>query len=48
MKVTQLRSDGSENARFRWITVRGAEELVDDGRDIIQGLSQSQKTIPSR
>ena len=48
MKVTQLISEGSENARFRWMTVRGAEGLVDDGRDIIQGLSQKQKTLPSR
>ena len=48
MKVTQLRSEGSENARFRWITVRDAEELIDDGRDIIQGLSQNQKTLPCR
>ncbi|AFY96951.1 L-histidine N(alpha)-methyltransferase [Chamaesiphon minutus] len=48
MKVTQLKSEGSENARFRWITVTGAEELIDDGLDIIQGLSQSQKTLPSR
>jgi L-histidine Nalpha-methyltransferase len=48
MKVTQLKSEGNENARFRWITVTGAEELIDDGRDIIQGLSQNQKTLPSR
>ncbi len=39
MKVTQLRNDGSENSRFRWITVCAAGELADDGRDVIQGIS---------
>jgi L-histidine Nalpha-methyltransferase len=48
MKVTQLRNDGSENSRFRWITVCAGGELADDGRDVIEGLSQSQKTLPSR
>jgi L-histidine Nalpha-methyltransferase len=48
MKVTRLTSKDNENVRFRWISVGGAEELIEDGRDIIEGLSQKQKALPSR
>lgn len=48
MKVTQIASEQIENSRLRWIDCNPDEVLVDDDRDVIQGLSQKQKTLPCR
>ncbi len=38
----------NENHRFRWINFNPIAASIDDGRDVIQGLNQSQKTLPCR
>jgi L-histidine Nalpha-methyltransferase len=48
MAVTQVRNEKSESSRLRWITFNSAEDPVDSGQDVIQGLSQKQKTLPCR
>lgn len=37
-----------ENARLRWIMLNSTEASVAEGGDIIQGLTQSPKTLPCR
>lgn len=39
---------GHESPRLRWITLTSNETIADEGADIIQGLSQSPKTLPCR
>jgi L-histidine Nalpha-methyltransferase len=48
MKVNQISNESSENSRFRWINFNTIAASIDDGRDVIQGLNQSQKTLPCR
>ena len=48
MKITQIASEQIENSRLRWIKCTPTEVLIDDYRDVIQGLSQKQKTLPCR
>ncbi len=56
MKVNQIGTESilqgeaiaNENHRFRWINFNPIAASLDDGRDVIQGLSQSQKTLPCR
>ncbi|AFY92181.1 L-histidine N(alpha)-methyltransferase [Chamaesiphon minutus] len=38
----------NEHPRFRWINFNTIAAAIDDGRDVIQGLSQNQKTLPCR
>ncbi|MEB3336971.1 MAG: L-histidine N(alpha)-methyltransferase [Leptolyngbyaceae bacterium] len=45
---SSLRSEQIESSRFRWITFSPLEVLVNDGQDVIQALSQDQKTLPCR
>jgi dimethylhistidine N-methyltransferase len=37
-----------ENSRCRWLMLNTAEELSNDGQEVIEGLSQSPKTLPCR
>jgi L-histidine Nalpha-methyltransferase len=56
MKVNQIGTESilqgeaiaNENHRFRWINFNPIAASTDDGRDVIQGLNQSQKTLPCR
>jgi L-histidine Nalpha-methyltransferase len=56
MKVNQIGNESilqgeaiaNENYRFRWINFNTITASLDDGRDVIQGLNQSQKTLPCR
>ena len=56
MKVNQIGNESilqgeaiaNENHRFRWINFNTIAASIDDGRDVIQGLNQSQKTLPCR
>lgn len=48
MEAIQTGNEHIESSRLRWITFSSSEEFVDDGQDIIQGLSQTQKTLPCR
>ncbi|NJP10940.1 MAG: L-histidine N(alpha)-methyltransferase [Leptolyngbyaceae cyanobacterium RU_5_1] len=48
METIQVGSEQIESSRFRWITFSSPEAVVDDGQDVIQGLSQTQKTLPCR
>jgi L-histidine Nalpha-methyltransferase len=56
MKVNQIGNESSlqgeaianDNPRFRWINFNTIAAPTDDGRDVIQGLNQSQKTLPCR
>jgi L-histidine N-alpha-methyltransferase len=48
MEFTQARSETIQNSRLRWITFASTKVLVEDGQDIIQGLSQTQKNLPCR
>jgi L-histidine Nalpha-methyltransferase len=56
MKVNQIGNESilqgeaiaSENHRFRWINFNSIAASNDDGRDVIQGLNQSQKMLPCR
>jgi L-histidine Nalpha-methyltransferase len=46
--IFQTETIANEHPRFRWINFNTIAASIDDGRDIIQGLSQSQKTLPCR
>jgi L-histidine Nalpha-methyltransferase len=48
MKVNQIGNESIENHRFRWINFNTITASIDDGGDVIQGLNQSQKTLPCR
>jgi L-histidine Nalpha-methyltransferase len=48
MNVNQIGSESIEHPRFRWINFNTIDPAIDDGRDVIQGLSQSQKMLPCR
>ncbi len=48
MKVTQIGNEPIADSRFRWIAFNSAADLVDQGQDVVQGLSQTQKTLPCR
>ncbi len=48
MKVNQIKSKSSDNSRFRWINFNPIAVSIDDGRDIVRGLSQQPKTLPCR
>jgi L-histidine Nalpha-methyltransferase len=48
MNVNQIGSESIEHPRFRWINFNTIAGSIDDGRDVIQGLSQSQKMLPCR
>lgn len=48
MKVNQIGNESSENHRLRWINFNTTTASLDDGRDVIKGLNQSQKTLPCR
>jgi len=48
MSQTAVWSEQKEHPRLRWITFNSAIASVDDGSDVVQGLSQSQKTLPCR
>jgi L-histidine Nalpha-methyltransferase len=48
MKVNQVGNESSDNHRFRWINFNPIAASLDDGGDVIQGLNQSQKTLPCR
>jgi L-histidine Nalpha-methyltransferase len=48
MKVNQIGNESSDNHRFRWINFNPIAASLDDGRDVIQGLNQIQKTLPCR
>ncbi len=48
MKALQTETKSSNNPRFRWIAFETTMALADNGQDVIQGLSQPQKTLPCR
>lgn len=48
MKIPTIISENLEIDRFRWLAMGTAEELVTEGKDVIQGLSQTPKTLPCR
>lgn len=48
MHQTVSRSELKEHPRLRWITLSSSVAAVDDGSDIIRGLSQTPKTLPCR
>jgi L-histidine Nalpha-methyltransferase len=48
MEVTQMRREPTASDRFQWISFNSATNGGDDGRDVVQGLSQPQKTLPCR
>jgi dimethylhistidine N-methyltransferase len=48
MNQAVIRSEVKEHPRLRWITLSSSVAAVDDGSDIIQGLSQTPKTLPCR
>lgn len=41
-------SEIQENSRCSWLMLNTAEELSNDGQEVIEGLSQSPKSIPCR
>lgn len=56
MKVNQIANESmlqvepiaTEHSRLRWINFNTITTSIDRGQDVIQGLNQSQKTIPCR
>jgi L-histidine Nalpha-methyltransferase len=48
METIQAKSEQIVNSRFRWINLNASTEFTDEGDDVIQGLSQPQKTLPCR
>jgi dimethylhistidine N-methyltransferase len=48
MGMTQVESEHVDSSRFRWISFSPTESLIEDGQDIIQGLTQTRKTLPCR
>jgi hypothetical protein len=44
--ILQGEAIANENHRFRWINFNPIAVSLDDGRDVIQGLNQSKKTLP--
>jgi L-histidine Nalpha-methyltransferase len=48
METIQAKSEQIVNSRFRWINLNTSTEFTDEGDDVIQGLSQPQKTLPCR
>jgi L-histidine Nalpha-methyltransferase len=46
--ILQGEAIANDNHRFRWINVNPIAASNDDGRDVIQGLNQGQKTLPCR
>jgi L-histidine Nalpha-methyltransferase len=43
-----VRSTQTDHSRLRWMTLGGSDLSVDDGSEVIQGLSQTPKTLPCR
>jgi L-histidine Nalpha-methyltransferase len=48
MTTIQLGKETLETDRFSWTAFSAIEEFVDDGSDVVRGLSQPQKTLPCR
>lgn len=44
----QVRSEGKENPRLRWINLMSPNQVQDRGEEVIAGLRQTPKTIPCR
>jgi L-histidine Nalpha-methyltransferase len=45
---TKAETAQEEDPRLRWITLSSAEASVDEGDDVLQGLSQTPKVLPCR
>jgi L-histidine Nalpha-methyltransferase len=43
-----VQTQTKENTRLRWITLDSAIAAADNGHDVVQGLSQTPKTLPCR
>ncbi|OUL37144.1 L-histidine N(alpha)-methyltransferase [Nostoc sp. T09] len=43
-----MKTEQKENSRLRWINLNSAIASVDEGTDIIEGLSKNPKTLPCR
>ena len=48
MEVMPIRSGAIVSSRLQWINFNSTADLVNQGQDVIQGLSQVQKTLPCR
>jgi L-histidine Nalpha-methyltransferase len=43
-----VQSTQTDYSRLRWMTLGGSDLSVDDGSEVVQGLSQTPKTLPCR
>jgi dimethylhistidine N-methyltransferase len=46
--TTIIGKESLDRSRFRWTSLNETEEFIDRGEDLIQGLNQTQKTLPCR